>query len=267
MKKIIFILFIFLILLSTVKGITGNYEFGSRVTYNNMDFYVLKDTEEYVTLIKAASLTVDEVREIYTGYIYSDCGRVVYGTTSDYDTSNIKTVVNSWATNKINETDLYEDSLGYKSRLATKEEIELLNQIENTKIQCWYWTMTASSTESSTGVYAVTPDSFSAQFSYYDFGFAVRPVITLKKEVASEELEENTNSQSAPDSSNNIEEEQTLDDISNSNDIIISDKDEVDVPNTLLQEPFLSTIIGGVMLILSIVCTVVIINYKIENNK
>ena len=45
------------------------------------------------------------------------------GCTSDYDDSDIKYAVDAWANDKLTDTDLKADKLGYKARLLTYEEL------------------------------------------------------------------------------------------------------------------------------------------------
>ena len=139
------------------------YNIGDLVTYNGMNFYVIANSDEnsdYVTLLKAEPLTVNEVNTYGVGHInnytystsvgtaynygnygyggmayYSSatCGYptgatdtseyVSSGCTTDYDNSDIKYVVDNWSNNIINSSDLAQDNLGYKVRLITYDEL------------------------------------------------------------------------------------------------------------------------------------------------
>lgn len=140
------------------------YQIGDEITYNGMNFYVIANSDanqDYVTLLKAEPLTVDEVNTYGidangvnhvnrytssskgTAYDLNGYGRIVYyssatcgtldGTydtsgcasesATSYDTSDIKYVVDNWTNDKIKSTDLKEDSLGYKSRLISYEDL------------------------------------------------------------------------------------------------------------------------------------------------
>ena len=120
------------------------------------------EKSESVTLLKETPLTVDEVNTYggvgtannhvnmyftfdtsdsyyqtaydnngYGGMAYytsTTCGwngssRVSDGCTTDYDASEIKYVVDAWTTDKLNASDLTEDSLGYKTRLLSFEDL------------------------------------------------------------------------------------------------------------------------------------------------
>ena len=114
---------------------TITYEVGDQVTYNNVDYRVIKDSganESTVTLLKATPLTVAEVTQYGAGHInrytyssvgtaydyYNDgtvggmayytsttCGYngtdwVYDGCTTDYDSSEVKYAVDAWKTAK-----------------------------------------------------------------------------------------------------------------------------------------------------------------------
>ena len=130
------------------------YQVGDEVTYNNVDYYVIKDsdtTEESVTLLKAEPLKVAEVNQFGAGHVnmyncyesesscyhtaydnngyggmtyYTsvDCG---YGTGSnntetgcknDYASSEVKYVVDAWKAAKA--------PAASEARLISKDEIE-----------------------------------------------------------------------------------------------------------------------------------------------
>ena len=76
MKKTIFTIFMSLIFIFNINAISGSYSVGDEAKYNNIDFYVLTDTDEYVTLIKTNSLTTEEVKRYYSGWVNDSCGRV-----------------------------------------------------------------------------------------------------------------------------------------------------------------------------------------------
>ena len=124
------------------------YTIGNQVTYNNVDYYVIKDsdtTEEYVTLLKSEPLKVAEVNEYGAGHVnrYTNgsvgtaydkngyggmayytsetCGYVNNtwvsdGCKNDYASSEIKYVVDAWKTAKA--------PAATEVRLISKDEIE-----------------------------------------------------------------------------------------------------------------------------------------------
>lgn len=146
----------------TYGKLIANYVIGDIVTYNDIKFYVISNSNtsiNYVTLLKVEPLTVDEVNTYgsghineyansqstrgaaydYSGYggmVYyssSNCGDGIYtGCTNDYNKSEIKYVVDAWANDKLDIKSLVTDKLGYKVRLITYEE--LTNNLEYAKI-------------------------------------------------------------------------------------------------------------------------------------
>ena len=127
------------------------YQVGDEVTYNNINYYVIKDsdtTEESVTLLKAEPLSVAEVNQFGAGHVNmnvpssvsyyqtaydsngyggmqyyssSTCGYngsswVYSGCTTNYAQSEIKYVVDAWKTAKA--------PAAIEVRLISKDEIE-----------------------------------------------------------------------------------------------------------------------------------------------
>ena len=220
-----------------VEDIKTTYSIGDVVTYNGMNFYVIENSDEKddaLTLLKAEPLTVDEVNTYGTGHVNmyvsknssdpeyktafdeggygglayyssSTCGYNEAGTwttegcVNDYVNSEIKYVVDSWASNNLNDEDLTEDSLGYKARLLTKEE--LINNFgyqENTdgaspsvngetpswvyNNNYWYWLMSPNQ-DSTFEAWGVSNSGI--LYNFYGVNSSVngmvRPVINLKK--------------------------------------------------------------------------------------
>ena len=216
-----------------------SYKIGDLVTYNGMNFYVIEASDEKddkVTLLKETPLLVDEVNKYgidengvnhvnryttsYVGSSYNyrqngyggmayytseACGYVNdswndTGCTTDYSKSDIKYVVDNWSKNKLNQKDLKEDSLGYKTRLLTYEE--LMNNLgysnstwNGTYLKadpeytpfwvyfngCWYWTMSTVE-DSNFYVWYIYDDGLVNQYRTIQTGEGmVRPVITLSK--------------------------------------------------------------------------------------
>ena len=201
----------------------SSYKVGDMVKYNNIDFYVIQDSDkntEYVTLLKANPLLVDEVNEYGVGHINeynsnSNGGRgkahnhngyggiAYYGSAncnpsdksnckSDYETSETKYVIDAWTKAKIKESDLIEDELGYKSRLLTVEELRNNlgygeSNIINDNVYSfsyntdyWYWTMSKYN-NSDLEVWDVLFNQKISNVDVTNFGGTVRPVVTLKK--------------------------------------------------------------------------------------
>ena len=128
------------------------YEIGDEVEYNDIDYYVIKNTDEsesVVTLLKKVPLTVSEVNLYGSGHInmykYSNPGEaynnngyggIAYYTSeacgydsnlvncvSAYNQSEVKYAVDSWALSNTNADDLVVDSTGYSVRLLSHDEL------------------------------------------------------------------------------------------------------------------------------------------------
>ena len=180
------------------------YSVGDEVTYNGVDYYVLKDSgtkDNVVTLLKAEPLSYEEV-QIYssgTGANTSnqnDYGGMQYGTTSDYSTSYVKQAVDAWATDKVPGEII-------TLRLLTYDELIMIFGYNNSQKSCvgggcfhakndsvpiWiynsqykYWTMTGDyklwNVYSNGDIY---DDAFPSKSTY-----TVRPVITISKSALS----------------------------------------------------------------------------------
>jgi len=130
------------------------YTVGNQVTYNNVDYYVIKDSgvkESTVTLLKTEPLTTAEVNEYGAGHVnrytshsvgtaynqngyggmayYSSetCGYVnnawvETGCTTDYAQSEVKYVVDAWKTAKA--------PAATEARLISKDEYESMTTVE-----------------------------------------------------------------------------------------------------------------------------------------
>ena len=186
------------------------YPIGHEISYNNVEYYVIKDTGSNVTLLKAEPLTVAEVNQYGAGhinrYIYGSvgtaynnngyggmvyyssetCGYVnntwVYtGCTTDYAQSDIKYAVDAWKTAQAPQA--------LEARLITYEELTTdlgcINNNCTNSSNSWlynsnyYWTKSQYN-NSASDVWTV----------YYDgdlfvrgilSNYVVRPVITISK--------------------------------------------------------------------------------------
>ena len=70
MKKLFYMLLFFCIMFLKISFAKAydEYKIGYKVTYNNIDFYVIKDSsenEETLTLLKADVITKDEIGDLY----------------------------------------------------------------------------------------------------------------------------------------------------------------------------------------------------------
>ena len=181
-------------------------------------------------MLKAEPLTVDEVNKYgkdhvnrytdesvgtaynkngYGGMQYYSSGTCGYvnsswvsdGCTTEYAQSEIKYVVDNWAKDKFQASDLKEDNLGYKARLITFEELTTNLGYDKNAGGCiqpstngdttpdwvynsnyWYWTMSTYN-DSASSVWRVSSFGNVDGRSVNDYLGVVRPVVNLKKSV------------------------------------------------------------------------------------
>ena len=124
----------------------NSYNVGDEVTYNNVDYYVIKNsdaTEENVTLLKAEPITSLEISPYLSStevedkvdttgtyikmayYSRDNCVSAgdQEGCNADYAVSDIKQVVDTWAKNNTTQKDLAADLFGYKIRLIMLDDL------------------------------------------------------------------------------------------------------------------------------------------------
>ena len=180
------------------------YKVGDEVTYNDVDYYVIKDStasEKTVTLLKAEPLTYEEVQTYSNGtgtQIYDNNGYGVmyyHSENNNYETSYIKTTVDAWKQDKApaaTEVRLldYDDfeSLGYEFGNPTPSDaywvktVNVPSWLYNSNY--WYWTMDLKDDAST--IWFVCPDGVLKDNHvnstiYNGVRSAVRPVIVLSK--------------------------------------------------------------------------------------
>ena len=284
--------------MGTKKKLTDKeFKIGDIIEYNNMLFYVIKNStkiDDSVTLLKAEPLTVTEVNK-YGGvgtdnnhvnahvnpsesyyqtaldrngygamqyYSSSTCGYdssgnySTDGCTTDYGESEVKYVVDAWAADKTDESDLIFDDIGYKARLISYEDLTnylgYKNKNENTIFPSsdgntpnWvyddnyqYWTMSPYR-DSTRHVWGISTNGNFNDFEGQAMIIAIRPVITLKK----------PNYDVVDDKVDEIEEE--IEESIDNNQII-------KVPDTLLNNKIILVVIGIILIITSVVIIVLI---------
>ena len=175
------------------------YSVGDQVTYNNINYYVIKDSnasEETVTLLKAEPLSYSDVQTYSQGtgaqtYDQNGYGGMLYGTTSDYSTSYVKQAVDAWKTAQA--------PAASEARLFTIDELEdfgyeyveqgsskYYNKTESTPSWLYnenydYWTMSPWD-DSTASVWSVSCGDDLAHYGVSNSrSIVVRPVITLSK--------------------------------------------------------------------------------------
>ena len=154
------------------NGEVANYKVyhqGDKITLNNEDYWVIENSgagQDYVVALKDIILI-----------------KMVYGATSDYNTSNIKSFVDNWSNTTFVDNELKEIN-DYKARLITETEYNAISIINNWRFKSdeWYWSMSPQN-GSTTLVYKINYDGSSANNG------GVRPVINVYKSA----LETNNN--------------------------------------------------------------------------
>jgi len=180
------------------------YQVGDEVKYNNVDYYVIKDSnasEESVTLLKAEPLSYEEVQTYSNGTGAQTCDSNGYGgmqyhsSSSVYSTSYVKTTVDAWKTAKapmatearLITLDELTDNLGYEQGMinpSTQGYVPTSSTpswVYNSNY--WYWTMSQYQDSAST-VWNLNRDgSLRNHLGVSNLDGVVRPVITISKSV------------------------------------------------------------------------------------
>ncbi len=173
------------------------YSVGDHVSYNNVTYYVIEDsdtTNDTVKLLKENPLTKTEMDSLnLTGVTVSEenaYGKVQYGSSVDYSTSTVKQVVDKWAEGAVKSGD------SASARLITYEEVHILGYsdtmgcggscyvVQGTvpswiyNSNYWYWTMSPNA--DSSNVWSVLNDGRLARYGVTS-SCMVRPVLVLSK--------------------------------------------------------------------------------------
>ena len=175
------------------------YTVGNQVTYNNVNYYVIENsdtTQATVKLLKAEPLTAEEIADYKPSEAQASGNGMQYHSSSNaYDGSYIKTTVDAWKAAKapaatearlITKNELI-DNLGYvlKENATSEEYIpsgSTPSWVYNSNY--WYWTMSPY-TDSASSVWDVYTDGGLGGNGVNDDGDVVRPVIVLSKSLIS----------------------------------------------------------------------------------
>ena len=173
------------------------YTVGNQVTYNNVNYYVIENsdtTQSTVKLLKAEPLSAQEISDYKPSEAQASGNGMQYHSSSNsYEGSYIKTAVDAWKAAKA--------PAATEVRLITIDEVSSLGyewydngstafwqKTENTptwvyKSDYWYWTMSPCNDSSSDVWNVVGSGRFgvSGVSDGYGIGGAVRPVIVLSK--------------------------------------------------------------------------------------
>lgn len=190
----------------TALGKQKEYKIGDKVSYKDNLYYVINNSSndiDYVTVMKAEELNYKQIMNYINNDEIDSVEYKICNTdgceNTDYNSSNVKKIVDYWLNNNFDENDLVNID-GYKGRLLTMDELidqfyytyESYNVIASswsTYLACnyetpkWiytynYWTMTGD--EDTKEAYVVKAD---CNLEPYDMGNLkyIRPVIYLKK--------------------------------------------------------------------------------------
>ena len=176
------------------------YTVGNQVTYNNVNYYVIKNSsasEESVTLLKAEPLSYEEVQTYSNGTGSQTSNQNGYGgmqyhsESSVYSTSYVKTTVDAWKTAKapmatearLITIDDLKDNLGYELDNSATTEIYIPSEQTPSWVynsNYWYWTMSQYH-DSASNVWDVRDGGSLYNGIVYYYNYVVRPVITISK--------------------------------------------------------------------------------------
>lgn len=280
MKKILYIIVLitFIFFIDKINAYT-EYKVGDEITYNDIKFYVIKDSnsdEISVTVLKAEPLIYDEVQQYSAGTGAQISNQNGYGgmqyhsSSSNYATSYIKSVVDKWALNKIKNY--------MEVRLLTHDELVInlgyINTIDTTKTKpssngdtplwvynndFWYWTM-SNYNDSTNSLWVVRNNGTLHDNGYkggvLDTECTVRPIVIFSKivlgDVDESTLDDDSDKQIMPETDNkyNIENKTN------------ESKTTVKVANTYMSRSIIIIILGFIIANVS-----VLIIYKLSNKK
>ena len=210
------------------------FEIGDMVEYNEMDFYVIKNSKQSdntVTLIKKEPLRNSEMSNLIKSteilnligkegaylsipYFFGQrcvTGGDITGCTNDFSLSLAKQILDVWSSSRLKQEDLASDSLGYKVRLITYdeyienceiEEHTTVSSVEKKIIPLYEWMVNSNyrywtmtpSMDDYDDLYLVTSDGNIASNSVATYHM-IRPVITLKKANYNEDVKVDKNNQ------------------------------------------------------------------------
>lgn len=113
--------------------------------------------------------------------------QMVYGTTSDYDTSSVRTYLDNWTTTTFINDELKEVN-GYKARLITYNELRSIISYSWHKGFAYY-TMSPAFGTSTTSVYYIQSGGFIDDNWKVNASNNVRPVINVYKSALEDSLD------------------------------------------------------------------------------
>ena len=190
----------------------NDYIIGDEITFEGDQYYVIDVGSDYVSLLKKIPLTYDEMTKYNNGYFIfhdsdfgimnyyssSDCSNVSnVGCKIDYDSSDVKIVVDNWANDKIGDKLISVN--GRKTRLLTVDDLinklgftslfyistDVLRNSDDTPDWVYssdykYYTMSGVE-DSNFMVYYISKNGIVDVVSVFGESLTVRPVINVSK--------------------------------------------------------------------------------------
>jgi len=279
MKKII-LLIILISMCNKINAYT-EYKIGDKVTYNDIDFYVIKDSsskDDIVSMLKAEPLSAKEISTYSagTGALTHINGGMQYGPTSDYSTSYVKTTIEAWTEENIKiglqEVRLLriDELLNFGYEYVEEGTSKQYINTESTPIWLYnssYMYLTMSPwNDSDSYVWCFYKNGMVAQCGVLTNYYVVRPVIVLSKTALGDKNESLIDDKDVADNSNeNIDIDIQKEDNSLT---VIKDNNKqesiikVNVANTYLKQSIIVIIMGFIIAGIN-----VFIYYKVSNKK
>ena len=174
------------------------YTVGNQVSYNNVNYYVIENsdtTQATVKLLKAEPLTAEEIADYKPSEAQaSGNGMQYHSSSNEYDGSYVKTVVDAWKAAKA--------PAATEARLITRDEYQAMTVVETYETptetgtryvpqydwmynsKYWYWTMSPYS-DSASVVWGVYYSGGLGDRGVRGSDSVVRPVIILSKSLIS----------------------------------------------------------------------------------
>ena len=185
-----------------------SYQVGDHVSYNGVNYYVIEDSNaknNVVKLLKEEPLKPSDLEGItfddFTLGQSNGYSTVAYGTSTDYNTSYVKQVVDTWVSSNIIKTDLKEAGLISIEQLTLnlgfeyKQSDTAIYYKKSEKTPSWvfnslysYWTKNPYG-DSDTNMFRIDDYGFSNSISIGMRIVSVRPVVELYKTATITKLE------------------------------------------------------------------------------
>ena len=181
----------------------GNYNVGNAILYQGSYWYILEDQDDYLTLLKKDSLTVEELSNytdgaVSEGMYYDNNNCVNSSTCGSFENSKVKAALDRYVQDI--SSDLKEVN-GYKVRLINIDELSRFGFVDKTSTNYYemslstpywlkpdsgmYWIMNSdgNSLNKTFVVFDYNYKSYIYETTTYDTLAKVRPVVNVYKSV------------------------------------------------------------------------------------